>query len=92
MFGTLGPLEGFTFPGRFNMASKNVSGAKRDRFARKWFSEWRPDPPVYGRASQLLDQFKYARPGIEEMPWGTRDMSVKDPFGNRLTFTTAISA
>jgi uncharacterized glyoxalase superfamily protein PhnB len=34
---------------------------------------------------------KYARPGIEDMPWGTRDMSVKDPFGNRLTFTTAIS-
>jgi hypothetical protein len=23
------------------------------------------------------------------MPWGTRDMSVKDPFGNRLTFTDA---
>ena len=36
--------------------------------------------------------YKYARPGIELMPWGTRDMSVKDPFGNRLTFTTAISA
>jgi uncharacterized glyoxalase superfamily protein PhnB len=36
-------------------------------------------------------QYKYARPGIEEMPWGTRDMSVKDPFGNRLTFTTASS-
>ena len=36
-------------------------------------------------------QYKYARPGIEEMPWGTRDMSVKDPFGNRLTFTNAIS-
>jgi uncharacterized glyoxalase superfamily protein PhnB len=35
--------------------------------------------------------YKYARP-IEEMPWGTRDMSVRDPFGNRLTFTTAISA
>jgi catechol 2,3-dioxygenase-like lactoylglutathione lyase family enzyme len=33
-------------------------------------------------------QYKYARPGIENMPWGTRDMSVKDPFGNRLTFTT----
>jgi uncharacterized glyoxalase superfamily protein PhnB len=32
--------------------------------------------------------YKYARPGSEEMPWGTRDMSVKDPFGNRLTFTT----
>jgi uncharacterized glyoxalase superfamily protein PhnB len=36
-------------------------------------------------------RYKYARPGIEEMPWGTRDMSVKDPFGNRLTFSTAIS-
>lgn len=36
-------------------------------------------------------QYKYARPGIEKTPWGTRDMSVKDPFGNRLTFTTAIS-
>ena len=33
-------------------------------------------------------RYEYARPGIEEMPWGTRDMSVKDPFGNR--FTTAL--
>jgi uncharacterized protein DUF6869 len=24
------------------------------RFAQNWFSEWRPDPPIYGRASQLL--------------------------------------
>ena len=37
-------------------------------------------------------RYKYARPGIEEMPWGTRDMSVNDPFGNRLTFTTRRSA
>jgi uncharacterized glyoxalase superfamily protein PhnB len=36
-------------------------------------------------------QYKYARPGIEAMPWGSRDMCVKDPFGNRLTFTDAIS-
>ena len=36
-------------------------------------------------------RYRYARPGIEKMAWGTRDMSVKDPFGNRLTFTTAIS-
>jgi catechol 2,3-dioxygenase-like lactoylglutathione lyase family enzyme len=35
--------------------------------------------------------YKHARPGIERMPRGTRDMSVKDPFGNRLTFTDAIS-
>jgi uncharacterized glyoxalase superfamily protein PhnB len=37
-------------------------------------------------------QYKYARPGIHTTPWGTREMSVKDPFGNRLTFTSAISA
>jgi uncharacterized glyoxalase superfamily protein PhnB len=35
--------------------------------------------------------YKYLRPAIEEMPWGTRDLSVNDPFGNRLTFTSAIS-
>ena len=35
-------------------------------------------------------RYEYARPGLEEMPWGTRDMSVKDPFGNPLTFTTAL--
>jgi uncharacterized glyoxalase superfamily protein PhnB len=34
--------------------------------------------------------YKYARPQIEDMPWGSRDMSVRDPFGNRLTFTTAM--
>jgi uncharacterized glyoxalase superfamily protein PhnB len=32
-----------------------------------------------------------ARPGIEETPWGSRDLSVTDPFGNRLIFTNAIS-
>ncbi len=37
-------------------------------------------------------QYTYARPGIEDMPWGTRDMSVIDPFGNTLIFTTAICA
>lgn len=31
-------------------------------------------------------EYPYARPGIENTPWGTREMSVKDPFGNRLTF------
>jgi uncharacterized glyoxalase superfamily protein PhnB len=36
----------------------------------------------------LAKAYKYARPGIEAMPWGSRDMSVHDPFGNRLTFTS----
>jgi hypothetical protein len=39
----------------------------------------------------LAKQYKYARPAINEMPWGSRDMSLCDPFGNRLTFTNAIS-
>lgn len=30
--------------------------------------------------------YKYYRPGIEKMSWGTRDMSVTDPFGNRIVF------
>ena len=39
----------------------------------------------------LAKQYKYARPGIKETSWGSREMSVGDPFGNRLTFTNAVS-
>jgi uncharacterized glyoxalase superfamily protein PhnB len=39
----------------------------------------------------LAAAYKFARPGIQDMPWGSRDMSVTDPFGNRLTFTNATS-
>jgi uncharacterized glyoxalase superfamily protein PhnB len=39
----------------------------------------------------LAKQYKYARPAINETPWGSRDMSLCDPFGNKLTFTNAIS-
>lgn len=42
-------------------------------------------------AELTAKHYKYARPGIEEMPWGTRDMSVRDPFGNRLTFTAPVA-
>jgi uncharacterized glyoxalase superfamily protein PhnB len=35
--------------------------------------------------------YAHARPEVQEMPWGTRDFTVTDPFGNRLTFTTAVS-
>jgi len=30
--------------------------------------------------------YRYAKPGAEDMPWGTREMGVTDPFGNRLIF------
>lgn len=33
--------------------------------------------------------YQYARPGIESPPWGGREMTVTDPFGNRLTFASA---
>jgi catechol 2,3-dioxygenase-like lactoylglutathione lyase family enzyme len=36
----------------------------------------------------LAKEYKYARPGINEPPWGGREVSVHDPFGNRLTFAT----
>lgn len=42
-------------------------------------------------AELAAKQYGYARPAIDATPWGSRDMSVKDPFGNRLTFTDAIS-
>lgn len=41
-------------------------------------------------AELLAKEYKYARPSIEEMPWNTRELSVRDPFGNRLVFTTDI--
>jgi catechol 2,3-dioxygenase-like lactoylglutathione lyase family enzyme len=43
-------------------------------------------------AELTAKNYGYARPGIDDTPWGTREMSVKDPFGNRLTFSGAISA
>lgn len=32
-------------------------------------------------------KYKNSRPGILDQSWGTRDMAITDPFGNRLIFT-----
>jgi uncharacterized glyoxalase superfamily protein PhnB len=40
-------------------------------------------------AELAAQSYPYARPSIEAKPWGTRDMAVTDPFGNRLVFTEA---
>lgn len=32
-------------------------------------------------------RYRYGRPGIEEQPWGARELTVHDPFGNRITFS-----
>ncbi|MDQ0723846.1 putative glyoxalase superfamily protein PhnB [Paenibacillus sp. W4I10] len=34
-------------------------------------------------------EYKNARPGIEEAPWNSREMTVTDPFGNRIIFVEA---
>jgi hypothetical protein len=31
-------------------------------------------------------QYKYYRPSLQDQEWGTRDMTVQDGFGNKLTF------
>jgi uncharacterized glyoxalase superfamily protein PhnB len=37
--------------------------------------------------ARLLEKtYGFARPGIEERPYGAREMVVTDPFGNRLIF------
>ncbi len=40
-------------------------------------------------AELIANQFKFARPGVEDKPWGSREMSISDPSGNRLTFVSA---
>ena len=30
--------------------------------------------------------YRHARPGYQDQPWGMRDMTISDPFGNRLIF------
>ncbi|RON19793.1 glyoxalase superfamily protein [Pseudomonas frederiksbergensis] len=39
----------------------------------------------------LAKEYSFARPQIQAMPWGSQDMTISDPFGNRLVFTNAIS-
>ncbi len=59
-------------------------------FAVDWEHRFAPDLPLYMQVSRdgcvlHLSEHYYARPGIESQPWG-KDMSVRDPFGNRLIF------
>ncbi len=40
-------------------------------------------------AELVAKDYKYYRPAVETMPWA-RDMSITDPFGNRLIFTAEL--
>jgi uncharacterized glyoxalase superfamily protein PhnB len=35
--------------------------------------------------------YRYMRPGLETMPWGTLELDVTDPFGNHLCFCQRIA-
>ena len=39
------------------------------------------------QAEFAAKEYRYMKPGIEETPWGTRDMAVIDPSGNQLIFS-----
>ncbi len=41
-------------------------------------------------AELVTKHYKYARPGVEVMPWGSRETGVWDPFGNHLVFFTKL--
>lgn len=38
------------------------------------------------QAELAAKRYRHLRPGIEEQPWGMREMTVTDPFGNRIRF------
>ncbi|WP_314638267.1 glyoxalase superfamily protein [Pseudomonas mandelii] len=38
----------------------------------------------------LAKAYPFSHPQIQAMPWGSQDMTISDPFGNRLVFTNAI--
>ena len=39
----------------------------------------------------IAKRYKHSRPGVHNQPWGTREMAISDPFGNRLIFATNIT-
>jgi uncharacterized glyoxalase superfamily protein PhnB len=43
-------------------------------------------------AELIGKKYKYNRPGIQDMPWGTREMTANDPFFNRIIFVAAPAA
>ena len=47
---------------------------------------------IAGLHHELTERkYRFARPGLEETPWKTKEVTVDDPFGNRLTFYGDVS-
>ena len=56
-----------------------------------WEHRFEEGLPIYMQVDAFCQElndkkYKYARPGIQEMPWGAREMTLNDPFGNKLIF------
>lgn len=34
----------------------------------------------------MAKNYKYAKPGLEKTPWNTKEITIGDPFGNRIIF------
>jgi uncharacterized glyoxalase superfamily protein PhnB len=47
------------------------------------------DVDAYCAALNAKD-YRHARPGVMQQTWGSRDMAISDPFGNRLVFCTMV--
>ncbi len=90
---------GFTvqFEHRFEPGMPLYMGIKLDDFIlhlSEHAGDGAPGSAVYiimtglGDYHKLLEakNYKYYRPGIKETPWGTIEMSIIDPFHNRLSF------
>lgn len=41
-------------------------------------------------AGLLAKTYRHSRPGLETQPWGTHEVTVPDPFGNKLIFWETI--
>lgn len=37
-------------------------------------------------AELAAQNYRYAKPGLDTQPWGSREVAVTDPFGNRIIF------
>ena len=40
----------------------------------------------------LAANYRHAKPGLEDTPWGTRELRLTDPAGNRLVFHAGVPA
>jgi uncharacterized glyoxalase superfamily protein PhnB len=43
------------------------------------------------QAELMAKEFKYSRPDIHDTPWGSREMTIRDPFFNRLVFDEPVA-